>query len=171
MRWVGSWVFTLAIIAGCVAVVFGVVGRGATVTQPIAFNHSVHLNDAGLACSDCHTSAESKPYAGLPGKEICLDCHDADEEQGAHPEKDRLFAYDDTDGDIPWVRVAVTRPDVYFSHRRHVASGKLDCLVCHVDQPNLDKPPPTARLVMSMADCIECHKENRASGDCLACHR
>ena len=171
MRWVGSWVIALAALAGCVAVVYGVVGRGAPVTQPISFNHAVHVGEASLACVDCHTDAGTCRDAGLPGKQVCLDCHDVDEEQGAHPEKDKLFAYDKTDGDIPWVRVAMTRPDVYFSHQRHVGSGKLDCLVCHADQPTLDKPPPTARLVMSMADCIECHEENRATSDCLACHR
>ena len=171
MRWVVPSVIVVAVLAGCVAVVYGVVGRRPTVTQPIAFNHTLHLKEASLTCVDCHTDAGTRRNAGLPGKRVCLDCHDIDGEQGSHPEKDKLFVYEKSDDDIVWQRVAVIKPDVYFSHRRHVGSGKLDCLVCHPDQPNLDKPPTAARLVMSMADCIECHEENRASSDCLACHR
>lgn len=159
------------VIGGVVAVVYGVVLRAPRVHQPIQFNHVVHLDDAGITCDECHTGAATRTYAGLPGKAICLDCHDIDDEENTHPEKDKLFAFVDGDGDIPWRRVAVTKPDVFFSHRRHVTAGKLDCLECHKDQPSLTAPPPTARLVMKMDQCIECHDKSGASHDCLACHR
>ncbi len=167
----GRIVIGLIIVVGSAALVYGFVVRAPRVIQPIVFNHAVHVNEAGLQCAECHADAETHVYAGFPAKLVCLDCHDIDDEEGDHPEKDKLFAFDDDAHEIPWERVAVTAPDVFFSHRRHVRAAKLDCLVCHADQPTLSKPPSTARLVMSMDACIACHEENNASSDCLACHR
>ncbi len=171
MRVFASLVVVLAVGAGFVALVYGYVTRAEAVVQPIAFNHTVHLTDADLECLDCHTDAEHDRFAGIPGKGICLDCHDIDDEEGSHPEKDKLFAFDELDQDIPWKRVAVAPPDVFFSHRRHVKAAGLDCLECHADQPELEAPPPTARLVMDMDDCIDCHEQEAASVDCNSCHR
>ena len=173
LRYATATVIVVA-VGGVVAIVYGFAVLPDRVVQPIQFNHVIHLDDAGMTCVDCHTNAANGVYAGLPGKEMCFDCHDIDdqdEEEDSHPEKDKLFAFEESDGDIPWRRVAVTRPDVYFSHRRHVTSGKLDCLECHSDQPGLSTPPHSARLVMSMDDCIACHERGNASTDCLACHR
>lgn len=171
MRTLIPTVAALVVVVGLAAIVYGVVTRGKRVDQPIAFNHVVHLEDAGMQCIECHKRAETSVHAGLPGKNICLDCHDIDDEEGSHLEKDKLFGFDDVDEDIPWRRVAVTAPDVFFSHRRHVTSGKIDCLTCHRDQPTLSVPPPTARLVMPMTECIACHRQRNTTEDCLACHR
>ena len=174
MRFVIFGVAIVLIVGTGVALVYGFTRRDMVVEQPIAFNHTVHIEEAGLECVECHTNAETAVHAGLPGKDLCLDCHDVDEEEeeeNPNREKLKLFAFEEAEQDIPWQRVAVTRPDVYFSHRRHVVSARLDCLRCHPDQPNLAEPPRTARLVMSMDACIECHEENAASVDCLACHR
>ncbi len=171
MRYVVSFVFIVLAVVGSVAFVRGDYWLGPIVVQPIEFNHAVHLEKAGMECAECHTDAMTGVYAGLPGKDLCLDCHDIDEEDHSQPEKARLFAFEESDDDIPWVRVAVTRPDVYFSHRRHVSSAGLDCLECHTDQAGLTRPPARARLVMTMTACIECHEKNGASEDCLACHR
>ncbi len=171
MQRIVSMVVILIVVVGFVAIVYGLAFRSERIVQPIGFNHVVHLDDAGMQCIECHTNAETGVYAGLPGKSICFDCHDIDEEEGTHSEKDKLFAFDEQDEDIPWQRVALTRPDVYFSHRRHVTSGNLECTECHRDQRALSTPPSTARLVMSMDACIQCHKESGASSDCLACHR
>jgi len=159
------------VLIACAATVYGLVGRGPTVVQPIAFNHAIHVGQASLPCLHCHTDAETNRDAGLPRKQVCLDCHDPDQEEGQHPEKDKLFALAEGDEEVPWIRVAVTRPDVFFPHRRHVKTANLDCLECHTDQPNLAAPPSRARLVMSMATCIRCHERNATSTDCLVCHR
>ncbi len=161
----------LIVVVGFVTIVYGIAFRSERIVQPIAFNHVVHLDGAGMQCIECHMDAETGVSAGLPGKRICYDCHDIDDEANTHPEKDKLFAFDEQDMDIPWQRVAITRPDVYFSHRRHVTSGKLECTECHRDQPTLLTPPSTARLVMPMDACIQCHKKSGVSSDCLACHR
>ena len=164
-------VVILVVVVGFVAFVYGFGARSERIVQPIAFNHVVHLDDAGMECIECHTHAATGVFAGLPGKGICFDCHDVDDEAGTHAEKDKLFAFDEQEEDIPWQRVALTRPDVYFSHRRHVSSGNLECTECHRDQQTLSAPPSYARLVMSMDACIQCHGKSGASSDCLACHR
>jgi len=161
----------VVVVAGGVAIVYGVVTRGPRVDQPIAFSHAVHIGEANVQCVDCHLNAESERSAGIPGKQICFDCHDIDEEEGSNPEKDKLFAFDERDDEIPWQRVAITRPDVFFSHRRHVTSAKLDCLVCHKNQDTLTTPPKRSRHVMPMANCLACHAKNGMPEDCNACHR
>lgn len=173
-----STVPIVVVVVGVVAaVVYGVIGLGPIVVQPIVFNHELHLGEAGLQCLHCHTDAEDRVAAGLPGKAMCFECHDVDEieEQietdDVHPELIKLIGYADSDGDIPWQRVALTKPDVFFSHRRHVNAGGLDCLRCHPDQPKLRAPPRRADLVMTMDDCINCHSQSDTSTDCLACHR
>ena len=143
MRRVVSGLLALVVVGGSVALVYGIVGRGETVTQPVDFNHAVHVNDANIPCLGCHTSAENEVFAGLTGKSACFDCHDAAQEGGTHPEKAKLFSFAASNQDIPWRRVGVTRPDVFFSHRRHVVAGKIDCLRCHRDQPTLTAPPST----------------------------
>lgn len=171
MRKTLSALVAVVVVVGGVAIGYGVVTRSPRVDQPIAFNHVIHLGEASLQCVDCHLNAESTPFAGIPGKQICLDCHDIDDEQGSNIEKDKLFAFAELDGDIPWKRVAITRPDVFFSHRRHVTSAKLECLTCHKDQDTLIAPPRTSRHVMPMADCVNCHAEHAMPKDCNACHR
>lgn len=171
MRAVASLFLMVVVLGGCVALVYALTGRAETIVQPIAFNHAVHLNEASLTCIDCHTDADTKSFAGLPRKAMCLDCHDMDEEGGVHTEKDKLFAFADTASDIPWRRIAVAGEDVFFSHRRHVTAAKLDCLECHQDQATQSWPPSTVRVVMTMDTCIECHEERGITDDCLACHR
>ncbi|MFQ5462516.1 MAG: cytochrome c3 family protein [Phycisphaerae bacterium] len=171
MKQLLSALAVLVVVVGLAAVVHGVVTRGPRVIQPIAFNHTIHLKQAKMECLQCHLNAQTSVSAGIPGKDVCLDCHDIDEEEGTHPQKDLLFEFDETDDDIPWQRVAVTRPDIFFSHRRHVTAAKLDCLQCHKDQETLVSPPPRARLVMSMSDCVNCHAEHGLARDCVHCHR
>lgn len=161
----------LVVVVGFAVIGLPYVLRGDPVSQPIAFNHVVHLESAGMQCVECHRNATTNAYAGIPSKTICLDCHDIDEEQNTNPQKDVLFSFDDLDEDIPWQRVTRTRIDVYFSHRRHVTSGKIDCLECHRDQTTLLTPPRYNRLVMRMGDCLACHEDRRVSTDCLICHR
>ncbi len=166
-----SIVIALVVLMGVVATVYGIVGFSPAAIQPLAFNHAVHIDSASLECVDCHKDAMTGRFAGLPGKQICLDCHDADGEAGSHAQKDKLFSFGETDREIPWVRVAITKPDVFFSHRRHAAVAKIECMDCHVGQAKLTAPPRSVRRVMAMTECIACHERNGTSSDCLVCHR
>ena len=162
-----------ALVIGAVAITLARVYGGPTVvTQPIAFNHQVHATQAKLDCTTvCHTAAPTNVYAGLPSKDVCFECHDPDQETLDKPELTRLVGYVDLDEDIPWQRVATTAPDVFFSHRRHVTSGQINCARCHPEIAEASRPPGEASLVMGMNDCLDCHQESGADVDCLACHR
>jgi hypothetical protein len=88
---------------------------------------------------------------------------------------------------IEWQQIHRLPEYVKFKHNRHVAAG-VDCNQCHgnlrsqepVKVEELDKlykvPDtrwwkyglPTQKLEMGW--CIQCHRENGASQDCLTCH-
>ena len=170
----------LVFVLGITVVVLGVWIRapGRLPPQPIAFNHRLHLERAqGIGCADCHQFVNTQPYAGLPSKYICFDCHDPDpdedqtEADARKPQFSDLMKYAKTEGDIPWHRVTMTRPDVFFSHRRHVTVAKLDCRQCHPDMPDRTSPPTRGPIQMSMDTCLHCHETSEASVDCLTCHR
>jgi hypothetical protein len=143
--------------------------------QPIAFNHALHLERVqGLECQDCHQFVMTEPYAGLPSKYVCFGCHDpAAEAEGEapNPQMAALMAFAHTDGDIPWHRVTALPPDVFFSHRRHAAVAKLDCLACHPEVPNWTSPPERGPIRMRMETCLACHRNAGTSVDCMSCHR
>jgi hypothetical protein len=168
MRWicVGAVVLlSLSVLA------YAVSWGGDAVSQPVQFNHSLHLKEAALECLACHANAQKGRFAGIPDASICLDCHDADGEKGQNAEKDKLFRLAEKSPDIPWRRVAISQPDVYFPHGRHVGSAQIDCLECHAGQDVLTAPPQTPTVVLTMTQCIRCHEKGETSTDCLTCHR
>ncbi len=72
---------------------------------------------------------------------------------------------------ILWAKVNVI-PDtamVHFNHGAHARAG-IECLTCHGDVASMTVAAPV-RNVADMGWCVECHRENDASDDCLACHR
>lgn len=170
----------VAFILVAMVVVLGAWFRGGGVLepQPIAFNHALHLERAqGIVCADCHQFVNTETYAGIPSKWICLDCHDAygdesdPEAEVNRPEFAELMQFARSDEEIPWHRVTATREDVFFSHRRHVTVGELECTECHPDMPSRTEPPTRGPIVMAMDTCIGCHEERNQATDCVACHR
>lgn len=170
--------FVLLVVVLVVAVLGTFVGAGTLKPQPIAFNHKLHLDKAqGITCADCHQFVTTETYAGLPSKYVCFDCHDPEDDEDDpdadvnQPKFATLMAFAKTDTDIPWHRVTASRDDVYFSHRRHVAVGKLDCRQCHPTIPERTAPPIRGPIEMSMGTCLTCHEEKHANLDCVGCHR
>jgi hypothetical protein len=151
---------------------------GALPPQPIEFNHRLHMERAqGITCEDCHHFVASQPYAGIPSKHVCFDCHDpsadaADVDADANkPQFATLMSFRDTQEDIPWHRVTGTRPDVFFSHRMHVTVADLDCRQCHAAIADSTRPSSHGPEIIEMETCLRCHEEHGASEDCVACHR
>ncbi len=136
--------------------------------QPIAFNHAKHLA-AGLECSQCHTGTQTSEHAGLPPLETCMGCHEAALTQ-SHEEA-RLRSFAAAGREIPWRPVTRVPSHVYFSHRRHVALGKITCAVCHGAMENVTAPPHAPLRAITMESCIQCHQKNQARTDCNDCHR
>lgn len=137
-----------------------------TPVQPIAYSHKVHLA-TGMECINCHTHVETGSEASIPGAQFCMTCHEtiaADK-----PEIQKLAAYHARGEDIPWQRVYDYYPSAHvkFNHAPHVRAT-LECRICHGD---LTQQTVAVRAVnMTMGFCLDCHKQKRASIDCITCH-
>ena len=140
---------------------------GSKVDQPIVFNHKKH-GEQGLECDTCHRFYKTQIFPGMPDISICLECHKEPVTQSPQEEKIRQFA---KKGDeIPWKRIYGEPDHVFFSHRRHVVLGKIDCKTCHGDIGQSEKPPTKQFVRMTMSWCMNCHAKNKVTNDCLACH-
>jgi len=139
------------------------------VTQPIAFNHNLHVADVGLECVDCHRYVLTGARATIPNIEVCGECHL--EALGESAEEQRLVAFVESGDLIPWQKVYRVPDHVYFSHRRHAAIGGIECERCH--GPMAERTEPVARQAVriSMDACIECHDQAGVTNDCILCHR
>lgn len=154
-----------AAVALLTAMVWMLVLPAAPVVQPIAFNHAAH---ARTGCVTCHRGAESSARAGIPQGDLCVKCHaTAPRAKGA---AERWAGI--TRGDrIAWTRINRLPEHVMFSHRRHVALGRLDCASCHGDLKNQAAPVGVVARRLNMQTCLSCHRRENASEDCAACHR
>jgi len=138
------------------------------IEQPIAFDHRKHVQELELACSTCHQYFEKETFSGLPDAAVCAGCHE--EAQGQSAEEAKLVQLLAGGGMLEWGRLFVQPEHVFFSHRRHVVAGKLECKGCHGNIANSDRPP--ARVdKLGMQDCIDCHRRSDVATDCTTCHR
>jgi len=149
--------------------------------QPIAFSHEHHAGTYEIECLYCHSGTERSQAAGVPSVELCMGCHaqfppsyDA-EFEGIR----ELKRYWEEKEPIPWQQIHRSPEHVQFRHNRHVAAG-VDCQRCHGPVEQMDKLYMTEDTVwwpyllpskkLEMGWCIQCHRENEATQDCLACH-
>ena len=157
---------------GLFFVVGGVAFRGynpsPSTAQPIAYNHAKHIEN-GLACTDCHTGAQTQARATLPDLAICLNCHETALSKSAEEQKIRDAKA--AGRQLAWIQLTRVPAHVYFSHRRHVTLGKLACATCHGPMEKLTTPPAKPFREFTMDACIQCHEQNRARTDCNDCHR
>jgi len=135
-----------------------------TPEQPILFNHSAHTD---LECSGCHDGVEEQTFAGFPGLDTCLLCHETPLTESPEEEKIRTMAAQGLP--LSWSRILRQPSHVYFSHRRHTAIGGLECSRCHEGMETLTAPP-TELDGLTMDECINCHEENRVAAGCVDCH-
>ena len=148
--------------------------------QPIPFSHKHHAGLYGVDCQYCHTGTDRSRAAGVPSVELCMGCHSLfppsyDELEGIRT----LKAYWERKESIPWVQIHRLPEYVKFRHNRHLQAG-VDCQACHGAVQDMDKvylvPDthwwpwllPTQKLEMGW--CINCHRQNGASQDCVTCH-
>jgi hypothetical protein len=150
----------------------GVVGcgpspPGPTPPQPVAFKHSVHI-EQGLDCTRCHTGAATSKRAGLPPLETCARCHRMVIPE--HPEIQKVMTAWDNREPIQWRKVNVIRDlaMVQFNHGAH-ARADVECQFCHGDVATMSVAEPFVQ-VANMGWCLDCHQEREATVDCVACH-
>ena len=148
-------------------------------TQPIAFPHVVHVQQAGLDCQFCHRTVSTEEAAGIPSVQQCMFCHDflrIDGTKSASPTAEAEIAklrayYHGEAGEAPkpinWVRVHRLPDHVQFLHQPHIQAG-FTCSTCHGDVGNMVELQQVRNL--KMRDCVDCHRQNNAPTDCTTCH-
>ena len=144
----------------------GLCAAGAWAEQPIPFPHNRHVA-LGLACLDCHSTADTRAAAGMPSLRKCMLCHEklATDKPGVK----QVIDYAKKKREIPWKRVYSFLPEalVRFRHAPH-HRAKIDCTTCHGDMTKVT----VAESVVShtMGSCLSCHRQKKASEDCATCH-
>ncbi len=141
--------------------------------QPIAFPHTVHVQDLGLNCTFCHRNVTIGAAATIPAVGLCMACHKVVGDGLAEVEK--LRAFDANDRPIDWVRVHRVPDHVQFVHEPHIRffakegeSIAQTCAICHGDVGAMTKVRQVRSL--KMGDCVDCHRDNSAPTDCTTCH-
>jgi hypothetical protein len=142
-------------------------GFGSRSEQPIPFNHKKHL-EQGLECDACHRFYKTQPFSGMPDINTCLECHK--DPITKSPEEEKIRQFREKGKEIPWKRIYAEPDHVFFSHRRHVGLGKLQCQTCHGKIAGSERPPSKPWVKMTMNWCMNCHTKNKVTNDCLACH-
>lgn len=162
------WLAGFGVFFGVGCYLFGWVWPGNVPVQPIRYNHAVHIAN-GLACLDCHTGAQDQVRASLPDLDTCLTCHQ--EALTENPEEAKIRALAAAGQQIHWTPATRVPRHVYFSHRRHVALGGLQCADCHAGMETRTAPPRRPVGPVTMDACLECHEQRKVDNDCNRCHR
>lgn len=155
---------------GSLAVLFMTVfwlGTGLGQAQPISFSHRFHVTTKQVSCVFCHHQALTTARAGIPSVSTCMLCHERI--IAAHPQIVLLTDYYNRREPVPWVRVNKVRDFVFFNHQRHVQAG-FDCSRCHGNVAQMERVTAPVNL-NRMGFCVQCHRDENYSRDCLICHR
>lgn len=164
------WRHLLLILpAAVLALLAFAVMREPAVGQPIAFNHRLHTEELQLGCEFCHPYTETSAHAGLPDGEACVACHA--EPEGTSPEVARLSELLAAGTPIRFNKLFVLASHVKYTHRRHVALGGLECSNCHGEIANTVRPPTRPLVRIDMDFCLDCHRAQGQTVDCVLCHR
>jgi hypothetical protein len=136
-------------------------------TQPMAFSHNQHVENVGLPCVFCHDGVGVGPRAGIAGVETCMLCHS---EVGRDlPGIQALTEYREAGLEPPWAPVYGWLPEAHvrFNHRPHEIAG-VACETCHGDVSAMGIAERAVEH--SMDFCVDCHEQEQASNECIACH-
>lgn len=153
----------LAAVALAVAVPLGLMawvrlpaatGEGRVPSQPVAFNHALHVSGMRIDCRYCHYTVERTRYAGVPSTTTCVPCHSEIWLRGAlfAPVRTSLA----TALPLAWNRVHALPDHSYFHHGAHVSRG-IGCETCHGRVDRMARIEQHAPLTMGW--CLDCHRE------------
>jgi hypothetical protein len=122
--------------------------------QPVAFPHSVHVDQLGMDCRYCHSHVETAAHSNIPTTQVCMNCHS--QVQKDNPKLKPVFDSWQTGKPIEWVQVHKTPDYAYFYHSVHVNRG-VSCVSCH---GRVDKMEVVwHHEPQHMAWCLDCHRE------------
>ena len=163
----------LVLVAGILVVAIAglYMSRSGAARQPLRFSHKAHVKE--IRCLACHPYYEKQASAGLPRLANCLVCHVGTQSKKPEDlaEEQKLAQRAEKKEEVYWVRLYQLPDHAFFSHRRHVVLGKLECETCHGDIAARDAPPERPAQPIEMGWCVSCHRMKNVSTDCNACHR
>jgi hypothetical protein len=128
---------------------------------PRPFEHRAHVLK-GIACTTCHkgmTDAGDTGALHLPTTADCVTCH-----QQPHEQRDCGTCHG---LELTRMGAADARAHLKFSHQRHMAEAKGNCVRCHSEVGG-----EAAVLRPQMATCFGCHQheDQFEVRDCDGCH-
>ncbi len=132
--------------------------------QPVPYSHKQHVA-MGLTCKDCHAMPDPGELMGIPEAAKCMSCHRSIKTDSPAIQKLARFARERRE--ILWVRVYQIPSYVDFSHKVHIEAG-AGCETCHGAVAQRDQL--WRETDISMAGCMNCHRQRKASLACRACH-
>jgi len=124
------------------------------VSQPIAFDHRVHVTGLRIDCRYCHFSVERSATAGIPPSTTCVPCHS--ETLLSSRTLSPVRASITSGRAIQWRRVNALPDFVYFNHSIHVSKG-IGCESCHGRVDRMARVYQAAPLAMGW--CVSCHRD------------
>src|ERR1035437_3633150 len=127
-------------------------------TGDVTFSHYVHTKQHNIKCKTCHQNTETQERAGIPTIETCSLCHSEIINPNSEKEK-KINEYVTNNKPIVWENYYTVPEYVYFSHRRHVKIGKLDCVLCHGDMTEQKSKELTNFRPFIMKVCFDCHQQ------------
>ena len=148
--------------------------------QPIQFSHKHHSGTFQMHCQYCHSGTDRSQTAGMPSLGVCMGCHAQfspayDELEGIRTLRDHWGRKEP----VLWKQIHRSPEHVQFRHNRHAKAGVI-CQDCHGPAEAIDKlymtadtkrwpwGLPTTKLQMGW--CIQCHRQQFVSQDCVTCH-
>ena len=153
----------LGLLTGFLALFYGEPKPQVSMMQ---YDHSKHR---GLACEVCHKGVETQTNATVPDSALCARCHNTSPDKSVAA----LEIWRITEkGNVSRWPVSYRLPShVYFSHRRHVAGAKIQCVTCHGDMTTQKSPVVRPLKTLDMDRCMDCHKRENVVDDCAQCHK
>lgn len=128
----------------------------------LKFSHKLHIEDAGMACSDCHgmvSESEKADDRNFPEKDICATCHDVNSEDNCtlcHVDMENLQSFENP------------KRSYFFNHKVHVTTEEMGCESCHSGIEKVDMGD--GAKIPSQENCNTCHNGLKATMECLVCH-
>ena len=148
------------------------------------------MDGLGLDCTFCHRTVTTQANAGIPPVGFCATCHQvigaADNVQLTILRDAADIIGDDGPQPVNWQRVHRLPDHVRFVHEPHIryltqnpakVKGTTDgvtqgasgvCSTCHGNVAAMQQVEQVESL--KMGQCVDCHRDNAAPTDCVACH-
>ena len=148
------------------------------------------MEGLGLDCTFCHRTVTTQANAGIPPVGFCATCHEvigsADNNEINILRDAAGIIGDDGKEPINWRRVHRLPDHVRFVHEPHIryltqnpseVKGTTDgvtqgpsavCSTCHGNVAAMEQVEQVESL--KMGQCVDCHRDNGAPTDCVACH-